>query len=258
MTKQKNWKDFWERNAEQDLSNVEFDRGVSSRDVGLDLLAREELLEFIDPQSSETVLDAGCGTGTNLELLSGKVRHIVATDYSVGAMHRCSRRAEEMGASNVSLFCSAVTHLPIRSQSVDRIICMSVLQYVDDDDAHRALGEFARVLRADGELILHVKNLASMYLSSLRAAKRLKAVLGRPPKMEYVRTFSWYVTLLRSCGFETVAYNSFNLLVVEGMPRRLLAKIQRMELEHRNGRFFGNRIARQLGADLKLKARLLR
>lgn len=257
MTGPGDWREFWERKAEQRLSDVEFDRGVSGRDDLLELLAREELLEFIDARASDTVLDAGCGTGVNLQLLAEKVQHIFAMDYSDGAIKRCGRRTRERGISNVSLFQSTVTNLPIRSQAIDRIICMSVLQYVDDNNARRALREFARVLRPDGELILHVKNLASLYLSSLRVAKRLKAALGIPTKMEYVRTFSWYANLLRSSGFEIVWYNSFNLLVVEGMPRTLLAAMQRMELVHRRSPLFSNCIARRLGADLKLKARLV-
>lgn len=255
MPEKSNWRDYWERTAAAPVSDVEFDRGTSTRDHHLDLLAREELLEFIAPQPTDTVFDAGCGTGVNLALLADKVKRIYAMDYSAGALDRCARRIQERGIQNVSLFQGSITHLPLGPESVDRVICMSVLQYLDASDSYAALREFARILRPGGELILHVKNLASLYLATLRAAKRLKAAIGIPTKMEHVRTFAWYVNALRTCGFELIYYNSFNLLVVEGMPRKLLAMIQRVELEHRHGPLIGNRVARRLGADLKLRAR---
>src|SRR5690606_17312877 len=257
MTEQRNWREYWERTAAEAASDVEFDRGTSARDPQLDLLARKELLEFIAPRPTDTLFDAGCGTGANLALPADKVKQVFAMDDSAGALSRCARRIEELNLANVTLFQGSVTHLPLGAESVDRVICMSVLQYLDDDDSYEALREFARVLRPGGELILHVKNLASLYLASLRAAKHVKTALGMRTKMEHVRTFGWYVTALRACGFELATYNSFNLLVLEGMPRKLLTMIQRVELSHRSGPIFGNRVARRLGADLKLRARRL-
>jgi len=83
------WKEFWESKADQPLSDVEFDRGVAGRDPTIDRLAREELVEFIDPHSSELLLDAGCGSGANVLVLADKVRHVIGMDYS-GA--RCTLR----------------------------------------------------------------------------------------------------------------------------------------------------------------------
>jgi len=84
--------------------------------------------------------------------------------------------------------------------------------------ASRGAGRVRTGAEPNGELILHVKNLASLYLSTLRLAKKVKAALGRTTKMEYVRSFSWYVRALEAANFELVAYNSFNLLVIESMP----------------------------------------
>jgi len=248
------WKDFWDTKADEARSDAEFDRGVSERDPRIDALARHELVEFIDPHSAETLLDAGCGTGANVALLAGKVGRVIAMDYSLGALERCKRRLEASNAADTGVLCGSITRLPLSSRSVDRIICLSVLQYVDDDGVRSAFGEFGRVLRPGGVLVIHVKNLASIYLATLRAAKKVKAALGRPTKMEHVRTFNWYLSALHTAGFRVITYNSFNIFVVEGMPRRLLDAVQRAELQYRQGRFFGNRLARRSGADLKIRA----
>lgn len=248
------WKDFWDAKADQARSDAEFDRGVSGRDPRLDAMAREELVEFIEPHVGETLLDAGCGTGANIALLAGKVGRIIAMDYSLGALERCKRRLDSSHGTDTCILCGSITRLPLPDRSVDRIICLSVLQYVDDDGVRAAFGEFGRVLRPGGALVIHVKNLASIYLATLRTAKKVKAALGGSTKMEHVRTFNWYMAALHAAGFRVASYNSFNIFVVEGMPRRLLDAVQRAELEHRRGRFFGNGLVRRSGADLKIRA----
>ena len=133
---------------------------------------------------------------------------------------------------------------------------MSVFHYLGDDQVREALREFARVLRPSGTLILHVKNSASIYLSTLRLAKRVKKLLGADVTFEHIRPFAWYGRELDAAGFRLADYNAFNLVIVEGMPQSLVQFLQRLELRHHRSAALRSGIVRRHGADLKLKARL--
>jgi len=255
MSNTKDWKEFWEKNSTREVSDYEFDRGNSPRDAAVEALANAELVEFIAPAPEDEVFDAGCGTGSNLILLHDRVRQVVGMDYSAGAVGRCQKRVVAAGIQNVRVMEGSVTAPPLGAGAVNKVICMSVLQYLSDADVRLALREFHRVLRPDGTLVLHVKNLSSLYLATLRLAKRVKALLGGQPKLEYVRTYSWYVRELRQAGFVLERYNSFNLLVVVGMPRSWVRFVQGLELRWHQCFPFSTGFLRRRGADLKLKAR---
>ena len=111
-----------------------------------------------------------------------------------------------------------------------------------------------RILVPGGTIILHVKNSSSVYWLTLRLAKRAKAFLGLTTQLEYVRPFRWYVRELTSLNYHVVDYNSFNWLAVEGMPKQVLAILQRLELKYRKAWLFRSRFIRRHGAELKIKA----
>ena len=254
MNRATDWKQVWENKSGADVSDAQFDRGVAPRDADLDELSRRELLAFVGPRREEVVLDAGCGTGTNIRLLRGRVGAIFAFDYAGAAVARCHKRLRQEGINDVALMQASVTSIPLKDKSVDRVLCMSVLQYLNDEDVRAVLSEFGRVLRGHGQLVMHVKNLSSIYLSTLVLAKRAKRLLGRPVAMEYFRPFKWYISELRAAGFTVVDYNSFNVLMVDGMPRGWLNAIQRLELKHYQSPIIRRTMLRRSGSELKIKA----
>ena len=256
MHESSEWRRYWDQKSGQSVSDYEFDRGANPRPADIEALSTQEFVDFVDPKDDETLLDAGCGTGVNIVLLHDRVRHIVAIDFSEQAVARCLRRVESQGIRNAEIHSASVTQLPLADRSVDRIICMSVFHYLADDQVRAALREFARVLRPSGALILHVKNSASIYLSTLRLAKRVKRLLGAEVTFEHIRPFAWYSRELDAAGFHLADYNAFNLAILEGMPQSLVHWLQRFELRHRGSTALRWGIVRRHGADLKLKARL--
>jgi len=250
------WKSFWDETGKNAASNFEYDRGHGPRERDIETLSTEELLDFIAPQCHETVLDAGCGTGANLLLLHSKVKRVIGIDYAAGALTRCQQRITSMGVDNVDLTQGSITNPTLPESSIDKVLCTSVLQYLDDAQVHTAFLQFKRILKTDGILILHVKNSSSLYLSTLWAAKKIKRLLGRRPRIEYYRSFRWYAKELRVVGFEIVDYNSFNLLMLEMMPRALLLFLQKVELRNHNKPLFRTAFIRRHGSDLKIKAKI--
>src|SRR4029434_5271070 len=129
---------------------------------------------------------------------------------------------------------------------------------MSDSQVRACLRSFRRVLRRDGILIIHVKNLASPYLATLCTAKAILRKFGRrKPIEEYFRPFDWYVRELKSAGFEIESFNSFNLFVLERMPQRLVEQMQRIELTRRKRFPFSLPSFRRHGADLKFRARVV-
>ena len=256
MTTRSSWKQYWDETNSSTVSDYEVDRGTRQRDTEMERLSNRELLAFIAAEPSDLVFDAGCGTGANILLLHRSVRRIIAMDYSAAAVTRCQKRLLHNKVENVEVFQGDITSVPLPDGSVDRILCMSVLQYIDDTQLRAAFREFARILKKDGTLVLHVKNLASLYLSTLSLMKRFLLAMGRDTKLEYFRTFRWYVSELRQAGFSILDYRSLNVFMLERMPRKLLLWLQRFELSHQDRFPFSSGFLRRHGSDLKIRAQL--
>ena|SRR5437016_14607375 len=120
----------------------------------------------------------------------------------------------------------------------------------------RSFEEFVRILKDQGTIILHVKNISSLYLSTLWAAKRVKLLLGMKTKLEHFRSYGWYARELRRLDFEIVAYDSFNLFMIESMPKPLLLFFQKLELKYHDKFPFRLGLMRRHGSELKIKARI--
>jgi arsenite methyltransferase len=98
-----------------------------------------------------TVVDIGCGAGTDLLLAA---RHVGPLGRAIGvdmteAMRERARRGAEAGAlSHVELRDGDATALPIEAGTVDVVIANGVLNLVPDKQA--AVSEIRRVLKPGG------------------------------------------------------------------------------------------------------------
>ncbi len=107
----------------------------------------------------ETVLDVGCGTGNlTAALLDGldSSGRVIACDLAPAMVALARTKCRD---SRVRWHVADAEHLPLASESVDRVICFSVWPHFDD--ARRAAVEMARVLRGGGRL--HVWHLISRH-----------------------------------------------------------------------------------------------
>jgi len=248
------WETFWKRRAEEPISDFEYDRGRSPQDRQLEELSKTELLSFIEAQSGDVIFDAGCGSGANIQLLHSRVRQIVAMDYSAGSVERAREKVRLGRLGNVQVIQGSITDIPLAPCAVDRVLCISVLHYLDDNDVQRTFAEFRRIVRPGGMVVLHVKNMSSIYLSTLYLMKKAKSMFRSGVRMEYYRSYRWYFDNLKALGFKIVDYNSFNILMFEGMPKRLARFFRKYELSNYNNRLLRREFIRRHGADLKIKA----
>jgi ubiquinone/menaquinone biosynthesis C-methylase UbiE len=108
------------------------------------------------------VLDAGCGTG----ILASRIRdevgpaRVVGCDLSMGMLRRAAGRSPQ-GA----WLQGDALHLPLRDAVLDAVVTTQALHFVPDRPA--ALGEFRRVLRPGGLLVIAMINPRSVMASRL-------------------------------------------------------------------------------------------
>lgn len=93
------------------------------------------------------ILDVGCGTGANLQMLS-QFGAAEGVDVSSEALDFCRAR----GLAQVKQ--GAAESLPFEDASFDLVTGLDVVEHLDDDIA--GLSEMRRVLRPDGRAVLFV------------------------------------------------------------------------------------------------------
>lgn len=95
------------------------------------------------------ILDAGCGTGKNLEIFKLNGYKAYGLDYSDEAINFCKKRSLD----NVSL--GDICSIPFKEKYFDTLVCMDVLGNLGNNESNRAIKEFHRVLKDDGIVIIN-------------------------------------------------------------------------------------------------------
>ena len=182
-------------------------------------------------QGSVDILDVGCGTGANLEMLS-EFGAAQGVDVSAEALSFCRAR----GLDNVKA--GAAEALPYDDNSFDLATGLDVVEHLDDDLA--GLREMRRVLRREGRALLFVP--AFMFLWGVQddisnhrrryTMKRLKRVV-RAAGFEVERAtyvnISFFAPILfgrllmRATGLRPASENNITIGSLNGVLGKLLA-----------------------------------
>jgi len=104
-------------------------------------------------EEGATVLDLGCGAGTDLLMAAqmvGPSGKAIGVDMTPSMVERARASAAEMGLQNVELHESLIESVPVSDASVDVVISNGVLDLVPNKDA--VFDEIDRVLRPGGRL----------------------------------------------------------------------------------------------------------
>ncbi|MBX7243900.1 MAG: class I SAM-dependent methyltransferase [Candidatus Sumerlaeaceae bacterium] len=136
------------------------------------------------------ILDAGCGTGMNMEFLISKGFEVEGFDLSPDAIDFCLKR----GLDHVRSGC--MTEIPFEAASFDAVINMDVLTMLDADSRKAAIKELYRVLKPGG--ILLVNNAALEFLRSAHDDIIRLAIRYDLPTMKSELTENCNATVLRS------------------------------------------------------------
>lgn len=229
------WKQWFDDRAKNVSSDYVLNRGTTLRLTEVETKAERQFLEAVAPDEDDVVLDAGCGSGRNISLLSPRVKAIVGLDFSAEMLARAEARVAEEQLPNVRLVTGSVTELPFPDATFDKIVCTSVLQYLDAADCRRAFAELFRVARHGATIVVHIKNGTSLYGLSKVFANATLRVLGRPVYPEYYRSRSWHEARIREFGGTIAGMDSMGVGTFVRMPRFLLNYVARHEARLQDG-----------------------
>ena len=134
-------------------------------------------------------LDAGCAGGVFSAYLAELGWTVEAVDSSARMLDRAYAYLEDRLGTNqhaVSLWKLGIEDVPFPADSFDAVLCLSTLEYVEDDVG--ALRLLVRLLKVGGLLIITVPNRRSVVRLVERALRRIRVALGRagPPEAAYL------------------------------------------------------------------------
>ena len=135
------YKEMYENLAESPMANQSAMLAPSRR--------LSETVRMCARTSSESVMDVGCGDGILLRLLSG--RHTIRA-FGVDLSETRLRRARQENV--IQPTCADASRLPFDSGVFDLCICTEVLEHLETPEI--AIGEFHRVLKPEGRLVLTI------------------------------------------------------------------------------------------------------
>lgn len=118
--------------------------------------ASARALELADVKDGSTVLEVAVGTGMAFEQIVRQNLHgqNMGVDLSAGMLAKARRRLSRAGLHQYSLSLGNAAALEIGSDSVDVLLNSYMFDLVPFAEMDRILGEFRRVLKPGGRLVL--------------------------------------------------------------------------------------------------------
>lgn len=115
-----------------------------------------ELFAGFPIKDADTVIDVGCGTGIYLEFCVkyAHAKHVIGIDIDPSRIQATNQRLIAAGAHSFNTHTSDGYPLPIENESADKVICMEVLEHVEDPA--RTMCELARVGKPGALFLLSV------------------------------------------------------------------------------------------------------
>jgi len=96
------------------------------------------------------VADLGCGTGNAAEMLSGRVRRVIAVDASEVMLRAARKRLGNV--RGVEFRQGPLEDVPLRDSTVDAAVCVLVLHHLSQPEL--AVAEMMRILRPGGRVLV--------------------------------------------------------------------------------------------------------
>ncbi len=127
----------------------------------IDRLERQALRTALSGRVYESALDVGIGNGRLLEEYSPHVKRIVGLDISAKQLSKAREKAQKLHIYLTVKLSEDASQIPLPDSSFDLIVCTRVLQHLYN--RQQAIGEFARLLKPEGELLLLTYNRYSIF-----------------------------------------------------------------------------------------------
>lgn len=180
--------------------------------------------EIPNPKSSISILDVGCGTGANLEMLA-QFGASEGVDVSDDALEFCR-------AKGLKVHKGLAEKLPFADESFDVVTALDVVEHLDDDVA--GLREMHRVLKRGGKTLIFVPAFMWLWgvqddISNHRIRYTKKQIVERLEKAGFVIERATYAnwtffapilagrTLMKVTGIKPESENNVNVSALNGI-----------------------------------------
>ena len=118
----------------------------------------EELLANKHGIQKKIALDIGCGTGRAFLPLTKAGFEVIGFDPVMAGL-RASRKRCEKDHLSASIVCASANWIPFPSSSIDFVLAIGVLFHLSPPELDLSLQSIRRVMKPDGEAILHFLDL---------------------------------------------------------------------------------------------------
>ena len=170
----------------------------------------EKIVRSVGIRPGWHVLDAGCGGGSFIRLLTelvGPTGSITAIDHASENVQSVRQRLEASPAEcRVEAEVGSILSLPLADNSVDAVWIANVLMYLSDDEVETALSECRRVTRPGGLIAAKEQDGRMNQLSPVPV--ELLRELGRPqplpPPVPFVLRSRQNIHFFRDIGITDV------------------------------------------------------
>jgi ubiquinone/menaquinone biosynthesis C-methylase UbiE len=136
-------------------------------------------LKRVDSRPGEKIVDVGCGRALDALKLALNGAEVIGVEPSKVMLDHAKARSN----GKVALVQAVAEYLPLAENSIDKVVCKGALDHFSHPG--RAMEEFARVMKVDGEVIISLFNFSSlgfrMGRMTWKILRRGSSVLWEPP-----------------------------------------------------------------------------
>jgi len=135
----------------------------------------EATFEVVGARQGEMILDIGCGRAGDGVELARRGATVVGLEASRVMLAHAREHVNGNGA-HVTLVHGVGECLPVRHQSVDKVLCKGALDHFAEPET--VIGQIARALKPEGQAIIALANFESLGFKLGRRIYSVKSALG--------------------------------------------------------------------------------
>lgn len=154
------------------LNEINFGNFIRSREV----------MKNLKVENGEKIFDAGCGVGLYSLRAAYKNARVVGGDLFPLFKYPLKLFDTKL-LKNIDFIILDLNHIPIKSETFDKIVCVNVLEHIPSDE--NVIAEFGRILKNNGELLVHVPN--SNRYAMLKTQEKQKQIQLEKTRFGHVR-----------------------------------------------------------------------